>query len=374
MSTRDGMTRRVVLHRGVLLASAAAVPGPGGRQPLAGLPAGAPRSRGRPCASPDRVLVVIQLRGGNDGLNTVIPVRNDLYYACRPRLSIRREAALKINDGCSFHPALVGLKSLYDEGLVAIVRGAGYPHPNRSHLKSMDIWETASPQRQTKTGWLGRCFDVISRGTGKPVSEVGIALTSDPPLAMCGDVFRPALLQPAEGGCRPPLAASLQTVGRLVASDRPTRVYYVSQGGYDTHVGQGHRHPQLLGQLGRAIRDFVSGLRATHQLDRVLVMVFSEFGRRVAENISGGTDHGEAGVMFVIGGGVRPGLYGRGPDLERLHRGDLAWTTDFRGVYAAILRDWLGLDPESVLGEAIGPLPIIRPADERLSLRCVDRD
>lgn len=408
-------TRREFLNRGLtLVGSAATIPVFLGHSARAlAAQASTRKSTGEP------VLVVLQLAGGNDGLNTIVPLGNERYEKHRPQLAVRKSAALALTDDYGLHPSLTGLKSLYDDGLLAVVQGVGYPNPNRSHFKSMDIWQTASPDGRQHTGWLGRYFDNCCGGEPKP--ERGIALTSETPLAMRGRRFQPVAFQRPEsltwgaerrgrgrdepamrafealnapprrrppagelaylqrasmdarlsarqiqdaargrGGSYPgsPLAGSLRTVARMISSDMPTRIYYVSQGGYDTHAGQAGRHAQLLTQLGDALKAFVADLKASGQFDRVTIMTFSEFGRRVAENASGGTDHGTAAPMFVIGKRVRPGLHGTFPSLETLDAGDLIFTTDFRSVYASVLRDGLGTPPGAVVGAEFAPLAL----------------
>jgi len=331
-----------------------------------------PRSRTVPWVetgrlqSPSRVLVVIQLTGGNDALNTVIPVRSDAYYRSRAGLGIAPKASLRINDDFSLHPALTGLKSLYDQGFAAVVQGVGHPNPNRSHFKSMDIWHTASPEGRLASGWLGRYLDGHEIRAGfsvlPPVSRpclantAGVVLTPEIPLAMCG------LTIPMPMDDLPnTLTGRLRAVSAMIASGSPARVYYVSQAGYDTHVDQADRHRRLLAELDKAIGDFVAELRSARALDRVLVMTFSEFGRSIAENASGGTEHGEAGVMFLIGPKVRPGLHGQAPSPDATDdpQAGLPWTTDFRRVYAAVLEDWLAVDPTPLLAARFRPLPVI---------------
>ncbi len=441
MSMDDLTTRRTFLHRGLTLVGAAAtVPAFLETTALAVAPAEGARTKSRPGVPDERVLVVVQLAGGNDGLNTVIPVRDDLYYKNRPRLGIERGKTLRLTDDLGLHPSLTGFKELHDAGLLAIVQGVGYPNPNRSHFKSTDIWSTASPDGRLHTGWLGRYFDAQCKGQDPPDPKRGIALTSEAPLTLLGSKFAPVAFQrpesltwngaqPAPGRRRPnqrgmnagpdtnvqqaafdrlnaptekpagpiseleylqrtaldarlsaadiqkaaagrpaasypvsPLANSLKTVARMITANMPTRIYYVSQGGYDTHTGQLNRHPQLLTQLGDALKAFVDDLKASGHLDRVVIMTFSEFGRRVEENASTGTDHGTAAPLFVLGSRVQPGLAGSHPSLERLDRGDLAFTTDFRSVYAAILKDWLAADAGKILGAPFPPLPIIQRA------------
>lgn len=453
MSAIDLTTRRAFLHRGLtLIGAAATVPTFIERTAWAAGPAEGQRIGARPGVPEDHVLVILQLAGGNDGLNTVVPVGSDAYYRNRPRLGIDKKAALRLDDAFSLHPALTGLKSLYDDGVLGIVHGVGYPNPNRSHFKSTDIWETASPEGRYYTGWVGRYFDHTCQGQDPPNPQFGIAVRKEAPLAMRGQRFMPVsferpesltwngdrrgpaqppprnqrgnarnrrrvgpdrggdmpadgslrenfeeLNQPAAGESKPltelaylqrtamdarlsaadiqsaaggqapvpypqnPLAGPLRTVARMINSKLPTRIYYVTQGGYDTHSGQQNRHQQLLTQLGDSLKAFVADLKATGQFGRVTIMTFSEFGRRVAENASGGTDHGAAAPLFVLGPKVKPGLHGQPCDLEDLDRGDLKFTTDFRGVYAAMLTDWLGTDAKAILGPGHAPMPILSP-------------
>lgn len=368
----------------------------------------APRSKAKDDSQP--ILVVVQLAGGNDGLNTVIPYSMPGYYRARQQLAIRENDVHQLDHGIGLHPAAEGLKSLYDDGLLGIVQGVGYPNPNRSHFVSTDIWATADPDLRQKTGWLGRYFDATCEGQDpKPIN--GIALTNESPLTMEGDRFTPlafrdanALRWRAPGGNKEaqevfrelnnasgvsdketdnPMAAFLQRaaldaqlgaaeirkaakgrrsrgsgqlgaqldfVASLIAADFPTRVYYVTLGGFDTHTGQTYRHRQLLQQLGDALKDFVATLKEDNLLQRVNIMTFSEFGRRVEQNASGGTDHGAAAPMFLIGEQVRQGLLGEHPSLTDLDNGDLKFKVDFRDVYATVCREWLQVDPRRVAG------------------------
>ncbi len=364
------------------------------------------------------ILVVVQLAGGNDGLNTVVPFRDPLYYRARPRLAIDAGTVARLNDDIGLHPAATGLKSLHDDGLLAIVQGVGYPNPDRSHFVSTDIWATGDPRGRRHTGWLGRYFDCTCKGTQRVEPKLGIAVTQEAPLTMIGERFSPvSFASPDElawrGGDRPSahaaferlnsstgaegmlgylqraamdartsaaqirdaagrgdrrrrrdrpgsggrwgggaLAQQLAMVRRMIAADLPTRVYYVSLGGFDTHANQAGRHATLLEELGKALEQFARGLREDGLLDRVLTMTFSEFGRRVAENGSQGTDHGAAAPLFVMGSRVRPGLHGRHPTLktEELDRGDLKWKIDFRAIYATVLSDWMKVDAGRILG------------------------
>lgn len=438
-------TRREFVQKGLTLLSAAAtVPYFLDRTAWAMAdPFDVKRTGGRPGNVDERVLVVLQLAGGNDGLNTVIPFQNDAYYRARPRIGIARDEALKVTDQLGFHPRAEGLKKLYDAGLLAVVQGVGYPNPNRSHFVSTDIWSTGDPTEATHNGWIGRYFDCTCSGSQRPESKLGIALTSEAPLAMAGARFSPvsfgspdeltwrgpgargpgraafeklnkvskqrrskkspdaplneagalaylermamdarasaAEIQEAAGtggggpggrrrlgllggqGRGGELGQQLTMVRRMIAAGLKTRVYYVSMGGFDTHAQQPGRHQQLMGQLGEALADFVDGLKADGLLDRVLVMSFSEFGRRVAENGSQGTDHGAAAPLFVVGSRVKAGFHGEHPGLEpeQLDQGDLKWLIDFRSIYAAVLEDWLKADSRKILGGEFSKLTIV---------------
>ncbi|RJP39065.1 MAG: DUF1501 domain-containing protein [Phycisphaerales bacterium] len=377
----------------------------------------------------DHVLVVLQLAGGNDGLNTVVPHRNDDYYRARPRLSIDRRDVLRLNDELGFHPSADGLKRLYDDGLLAVVQGVGYPNPNRSHFVSTEIWETGDPTQRRHTGWVGRYFDACCAGADPPDPKLAVALTREAPAALEGGRFRPVAFtapdqlrwksddshpdarllferlngagaedpsRPAgadgapvsmldyvrraalnaqldvdrireavkvdAGKYRSPLEVDLAMVAQMISAGLPTRVYYVSLSGFDTHSGQLGRHAALMGQLGRGLTTFFADLQKLGVRDRVLLMTFSEFGRRVAQNASGGTDHGQAAPLFMAGTMVRGGLHGRSPSLRPgdLSRGDVTYTVDFRNVYAAAIADWLGGNAEAILGKGITPMKLLK--------------
>lgn len=362
----------------------------------------------------DRVLVVIQLGGGNDGLNTLVPFADDRYYRARPRIAVDARTVLRINGQLGLHPELAELHRLYQDGQLAVVSNVGYPNPNRSHFRSTDIWETASPaNRLWRSGWLGRYFD--QAGANVPGGPLGVRIGEQPSLAFAGERLRAAtfanprmLENPATGLAAtaleringtettgiaaldfvqrtgneslalarelrravsevrprveyPPFALcqSLRLVCQMITAGVPTKVYYVTHGGFDTHAAQTQRHAYLLQELSQAVALFHADLRAQGQLDRVLGLTFSEFGRRVAENRNAGTDHGAASVMFAFGGRVRGGLHGTVPDLGRLDPlGDLVHRVDFRQVYAGVLRGWLGADPERVLQGKFEPLSL----------------
>ncbi len=420
--TSETFTRRLFMQRGLTFASLAAtapvflersafaMAAPFGMSSRAGVP-------------DERVLVVVQLGGGNDGLNTVVPYGDRTYYEARPRIAVpapgragagpRNDAALPIDDvaGIGLHPNLAGFKSLLDEGVASVVQGVGYPNPNRSHFTSMDIWHTADTDAKGN-GWIGRFFDHECRGVPRPDGAVSIGRTA--PLAMIGDLQKPVSFESADlfrwvgkdlhekleapydainraglpgadddGGQaaflmrtaldaqvssdrirravakdtlvrypRGPLADQLKIVGAMIRDGMKTRVYYVSLGGFDTHANQPGAHGNLMRQLGDALNAFHADLRKQDNAGRVLTMVFSEFGRRVRQNASGGTDHGTAAPMYLVGDMVRPGLLGEHPSLTNLDNGDLRFNVDFRSIYAAVLEDWMGAPATTVLGRA----------------------
>ncbi|QEH40528.1 DUF1501 domain-containing protein [Chitinophaga sp. XS-30] len=351
----------------------------------------------------NKVLVVVQLSGGNDGLNTVIPYRNDIYYKLRPQLGIKRENALALNDELGIHPSLDAFKSFYDDGALGVLNSVGYPNPNRSHFRSMDIWQSASDaEEHWSTGWLGRYLDVQCKDCGKPTQALEIDDTLS--LAMKGDdvkglaltdpnrlfgasnarYFRELLerqhadehqnvgylyktmaetmssaayiqqqfktYKSRESYPNSELGRNMKTIAELIMTDINTSVYYVSHGSFDTHVGQEGQQKRLFTQLNDALKVFVSDLKKNHRFQDVLVMTFSEFGRRVGQNASGGTDHGTANNMFLIGGGLKEkGVLNEGPDLHHLQDGDLQYKVDFKSVYATLLKKWLGADDRMIL-------------------------
>ena len=389
------------------------------------------------------ILVVLQMAGGNDGLNTVIPYADDAYHVARPRLRLAADQVLKIDNHIGLNPKLSGLKSFYDEGHLAIVQGVGYPNPNRSHFRSTEIWQTASDADHTSNdGWLGRYFDNCCSGADP---TVGVAIGGETPQAFAAknptgvtfsrpeqfrfqpsargngqmsaeEMFFRELNEGAAGdesgtsasnaggsiGAIPgktkndlstldflqrtaldaqlssdkilaiarkykstvpypqgELAASLNIIARMIAGGLATRVYYASQGGFDTHAGQINTHERLIGEFNEAASAFVADLKQQGNFDRVLLMTFSEFGRRVQENANGGTDHGAAAPMFVLGGAVKAGLFGKHPSLTDLDRGDLKFNTDFRSVYGTVLDRWLKAPSQIVLGRKFAGLAIV---------------
>ena len=353
----------------------------------------------------NKVLVVLQLSGGNDGLNTVIPIRNDIYYRERPGLAIAKEKTLFLNGEAGLHPSLTNLKVLYDEGNLSILNNVGYPNPDRSHFRSMDIWQSASNSDEyLNSGWLGRYLDAQCMDCSKPTQVLemddmlslalsgdrmkGIALrdpkrlfeTSQDPffrdilqagknvpaedpgsylykvmaetLSGADYIFQQSRLKPSITDYpNTELGKNLKTIASLISSDINTRVYYISLGSFDTHAGQTEKQARLFNDLNDAIKPFTDDLKSNHRFEDVLLMSFSEFGRRVTENGSGGTDHGTANNMFLIGGGLKSiGVLNEMPDLSNLTDGDLNQQLDFKRVYATILKKWLQADDYKILG------------------------
>lgn len=393
-------SRREFLKLSALVSASALTPGFLRRLGPGQLPPGSKR------------LVIIQLSGGNDGLNTIVPFRDDRYYQARPALAIPAGEVLRISDELAFNPALAPLRELYDQGWMSILSQVGYPNPDRSHFRSMDIWHSASGSGEHwQTGWLGRYLDAACAAgapahtvleldetlslalRGEQISGLGLRdpqqlarSTRDPWIQALSrtepqgpselDFLYKTLTQttasaeylssrlsvrgsaaeyPAQE-----LGRKLKLIASLILSGAEPRVYYVSVPGFDTHVRQRGPHDRLLGQYAEAVAAFIRDLRQQGLLDDTLVLTFSEFGRRVAQNAGNGTDHGKANCLFLMGGKLRkPGLFNGLPDLRTLDDGDLAWQIDFRQIYASLLRDWLGADDEAVLRGRFGRLALV---------------
>ena len=369
------------------------------------------------------ILVVLQLAGGNDGLNTLVPYGDDAYHSSRPRLAKKEKDIIKLNDYVGMNSSMPFLGSLFKEGNLGVVQGVGYPNPNRSHFVSTSIWETADTSNKSGTGWLGRYFDNACPGADPTVGisfnktqpesfgaekNPGVCLNS-PELyrwiygggekaqaeEFFSDLNKPESADdhedaPSDGGSiampaggkvgglkgegnlaflervaldaqvssktilelaakhktdvrydGTPLARNLNLVSRMIAGGMPTRVYYVSHGGFDTHNQQINSHDRLLGQLDSALKSFFADLKQQGNDKRVVLMTFSEFGRRVTENASAGTDHGKASCLFLAGPGVKGGVHSTHPSLTDLSEGDLKHSVDFRSVYGSLLTDWL---------------------------------
>jgi uncharacterized protein (DUF1501 family) len=352
-----------------------------------------------------RVLVVIQLDGGNDGLNTVVPHADDGYARNRQALRLEAKNLIRVTDGIGLHPSMRAAGDLLESGRLAIVPGVGYPNPDRSHFASMAIWQTArlDPEEHKGPGWIGRGLDADRAGStfvGKGaipaalrgrrsiasslerIDDLTVAPTLARPSADSGDsgdlaafvrrstldayTSSDRLAELARGRNDPArypgttLGERLKLVARLMKGGYASRVFYASQGGYDTHSQQANSHFGLLNELSGALKAFLDDLAAAKLADRVLVVCFSEFGRRVKENDSAGTDHGAAGPVFLAGPGVLAGLQGDYPSLSDLDDGDLKPTVDFRRVYATALETWLGLPSEGPLGGKFAPLPLLK--------------
>jgi len=359
------------------------------------------------------VLVLIQLAGGNDGLNTLVPFEDDHYHRLRPKLALARREVIRISDQLGLHPACRELAELHGSGRLAVVQNVGYPNPNRSHFRSMEIWETASRSDEYRTsGWIGRYFDNCC--SGAPGEEpVGVALGNEMPDVFLADkahnIFSLASSPPGRRslaedlldalpqehgaddgnagflrhvhmnalvterkvlrrlrGYKPmaaypdsQLAQGLLKIAALIAAGQETRVYFISLGGFDTHAAQLNRHQALLRELSAAMGAFQADLAAHRLDDQVLTMTFSEFGRRPSENATGGTDHGTAAPLFLMGSRLTGSLFGSPPDLDLQRNRDIPFTTDFRAVYSTVLERWFGADPRPVLGQRFEALPFL---------------
>ncbi len=366
----------------------------------------------------ETVLVVVQLSGGNDGLNTIVPFGDDEYYRNRFTLAVQRGAVLKIDDYIGFHYAMNGFAELLEAGKLSVVQGVGYPNPNRSHFESMDLWHSAHrDDGSRRLGWLGRYLDAATRGTGRDVPAMHFG-NEKQPLALAGEHVRVPSIQSLErfrletggnaalrrtidsatqaprdessdllgfllesttaalttasrvehalGNYRTEinypgtgLGRKLRTVAQLIDAGLSTRIYYLTLDGFDTHSNQENAHAGLLRELSDAVRAFTEDIAGHGHGERVLLMTFSEFGRRVKENASHGTDHGAAAPMFLAGTKVKPGPVGKHPSLNDLDDGDLKFHTDYRQVYATVLEQWLNWKAEPILGQSFAALPLI---------------
>lgn len=371
-----------------------------------------------PAPERDRsVLVLVQLAGGNDGLNTVIPFEDPDYHRLRPTLALNKSEVLPVGSNQALHPAMTAMRKLLDDGKLAIVQNVGYPNPNRSHFRSTDIWETGSESdKVVSTGWIGRFLDNCCAGmpethdplavhVGSETPEVFLSAQPHPTFGMAPyatgrkgaqrnqGLLDQLLQQPAaaennnasflkatmmdalvterrvqsilanyQAAATYPGSAfghSLQGVAALIAANLPTRVYFVSLSGFDTHANQAGNHRNLLKTLSDGLAAFQQDLEAHKLGDRVVTMTFSEFGRRPMENESHGTDHGTAAPLFVLGSKVKAGLHGQAPKLALGRNQDLTFTTDFRQVYSTVLENWMGCPAEKVLGRKFEPIGVL---------------
>lgn len=392
----------------------------------------------QPTGKDGKILVVVQLAGGNDGLNTVVPYADAAYHRARPAIGLDEKSVLKIDNYVGLHQNLAPIKELYDDGMMSIVQGVGYPNPNRSHFRSMDIWQSAEPERDVPlNGWIGRYFDNACPGCDP---HIGVSIGEQLPLAMRGervtplsfdrpenyryngkdrvayemlnDIDNTSAKPPAPGAATQPVRSTkstpkieissaqqldflertaldaqmssdeiiritrshnspkpypngdfgngLRTVAAMIAGGLPTRVYYVTLGGFDTHAAQKGRHDQLMQQFAQGVNAFWADLKQQKNADRVMMMSFSEFGRRVTQNASQGTDHGAAAPMFLFGPALKQGLVGKHPSLTDLDQGDLKYAIDFRCIYATVLQSWMDTPSKPILGKQFQIAPIIK--------------
>lgn len=360
------------------------------------------------------ILVVVEMNGGNDGLNTVVPYRQGEYRRHRRRLRIGKQQVLKINDEIGLHPAMAGFKQLYDDGNLAIINSVGYPNPNRSHFESMAIWHAADlkGRQANSNGWIGRYLDAsvpkerfdmdgwyVGAGAVPPVltnrrSQVASlerlqslqfrSLEKVKQASKLGQSAAQTDIESFVSRCMTnsftsaeqmdsvikaestdvqfpatELGKKLSMISRLIRFGAKSRAYYTVQAGYDTHASQLGQHANLLGELSSAIKAFIDDLKHAKLDQKVVVLAFSEFGRRVEENQSQGTDHGTAGPVFVAGVPVKAGMYGSVPDLSDLAQGDLKVSLDFRQVYSTLLDNWLKIPPGQVLNKAFDHLEFV---------------
>jgi uncharacterized protein (DUF1501 family) len=373
----------------------------------------------------EKVLVVVQLAGGNDGLNTVVPYGMGSYYQARPAIGVKQEQVIPLSGQIGLNPAMKAMDDLYRQGKVAVLLGLGYPTPIRSHFRSIEIWQTANPERIVDTGWLGRYLDLLQQGKSGASGNVFPAVNVDPILPKtlsaqktvipsvydlnqfkfatdahyqqdhkCQiDAFnrlyadfqpnRPEMelvknigldsikssdylfgvVKGYKGSINYPdsaFARSLKFISQMICAGVSARVYNVSLGGFDTHSGQPNKQDRLLKQLSEGISAFQRDLEG-HGVDRdVIVMTFSEFGRRVAQNNGNGTDHGTAAPQFIVGSSIKGGVYGDYPSLTDLDNGDLKYKVDFRNVYGTILDRWLRADSRQILGAQFDDMGFVR--------------
>jgi uncharacterized protein (DUF1501 family) len=368
----------------------------------------------------DRVLVVLQLAGGNDGLNTVVPYADPAYAGARPTVGVRPDTVLHIDGNVGLNPALPGLKSLYDTGNVAIVQGVGYDKPTYSHFENLYVWEYADPKRAQTDGWLGKLLGTQFDSQGHPLTACALGEVSTPPElrdaranvsviqsieayavrggpghqatvpamysntpGIYGALFDRAL-STAESGMKSlaggaarynpaaqyvakgvtaesgRLGSALQLTAQMIVTEPSVKICHVAIGGFDTHQDESTRQTALLSEVDTAVSAFMQDMAAHGQADRVVLMTWSEFGRRINENGSKGTDHGAAAPLFIVGKPIRGGLHGEQPSLtSTIDSGNLKHTVDFRSVYQTLIRDWLQGDATSVLGAAYPELPLI---------------
>ncbi len=369
----------------------------------------------------NRSVVVVQLSGGNDALNTVIPYNNALYYENRPYVNIAQDEVLKLDDELGFNPSMAPMKRLWDEGKVAVINGVGYPNPNRSHFRSMDVWHTADNEKVGQEGWLGKTIrDLDPKGEnvltgvnfgrglpralyakGVPVASVGnletyglfpsmqdeairhraLAAFSKMYGAQGRDIVAEFITQTGTDALKgvdilrvapqqytssvtyadSPIAQNMKSIAQVICADLGTRIYYTQHASFDTHSSELNTHAQLWHDVSTALGDFMDDLKEHGKDEDVVILMFSEFGRRIKDN-GAGTDHGSGGVAFVMGTPVQGGMYGEFPSLDDKDQleGDLHFNNDFRSTYATIVEQWLELDPVTVTNGAFEQFDLIR--------------
>jgi uncharacterized protein (DUF1501 family) len=412
---RQMLTRRQLFQRSAVIGAAGAI----APTFLWGARVARGSSQGAPASAPsDRSLVIIQMAGGNDGLNMVVPYGDSTYLSVRPNIKVDPASVLQLNDQLGLHPAMSNLKQVWDAGNLAILEGVGYPNPTYSHFDSQTIWYTAAPKGEFSDGWLGRYFKQtgaesnaefggidIGAALALPLQSPGLTipvvqnpatykLAMDPRdaaarleawedlqiAAKARQKYLPLIAsaavsarqstqslaqavsayQPAVDYGKDPLSGSLRVLASVITQEPGTKIGYALLGGFDTHTNEDKTQEQLLTTLSDALSTFQADLAAHGKADDVLVVTWSEFGRRVKENGSSGTDHGDGGTMFVMGTGAKQGIYGDVPDLTKLDsNGSVQWSTDFRSVYATLLEDWLGADSSNILGGQFLHVPFI---------------
>ncbi len=411
-------TRREVL-RGSMVAVAGGIFMPGIFERALNI-ASADRALAAASTADQRTLIIIQLAGGNDGLNTVVPYQDGQYHTLRPTIGVKQEDAIPLNDRLAFHPNLKNLKPIWDKGKLAIVESVGYDHPSLSHFQAMDIWQSADPAQARHSGWLSTLVEGAVDNQGHPLGAIALGAAL-PPALCCPPIPAPviskadsyrvlpdprnaqlsaqrydtltklygsyqapapyaALLESTSESAAmsssalqqvassyqtstvypsTPLGDGLKLFAALINGKQNLRIGYVLLGGFDTHANQLQHHPQLMSTLSEGVSAFVTDLEAHGTDGDTLILTWSEFGRRVAENSSGGTDHGTAAPLFVLGGSVKGGVYGEPPSLTNLDNGNLKFAVDFRSVYASVLEQWLQADSTAVLGQSFSQIPLL---------------
>ena len=368
-------------------------------------------------AAGNRNLIVIQLSGGNDSLNMVVPHRNDIYYRERKNIAISKDSVLPLTDEVGLNPVMVGMKELYDSGDLSVINGVGYPEPNRSHFRSMEIWHSASDSDQNlQSGWIGRMLDAMPRGTVQPYSALELddamslvmqgeqrsGLASNDPSKLDEQLSHPFIQRIAEQSTKArthhhhseaaylqkalaettmsiayleektdksknyvaypmnKLGNQLRKVAGLINAGSETKVHYLSHGGFDTHANQKGTHNRLLTELSQGLAVLKNDLKQGGKWGDTLVLVFSEFGRRVKQNAGRGTDHGTAGTVFLVGGSIKAkGVAGEIPSLQDLDKGDLKYHTDFRSIYKNIVEDWFHLPSDRIILSPVKSIQLV---------------